>query len=1276
MPMLTDNQREDFATLLAHDVLDASKGALFSTVGLKPDETNRTILIGVGGTGVRTIDYVKGAISKRLDGSWSRYVAFLAIDTDWKELGGTAYLDQSECVIVTKQGIANRMSNPKTYPSAIRRFAVSDGDMKTLGGTLGGPGAGRTRLVGKLKVHDKVPGGMGVDEEIVHKLTNMKNDRLAQLTVGHGKYNVYVIGSVCGGTCSGSFTEMPSLIRQVFTNPAQVSVNAMLYLPDTLSTLDPAHASELYANGYASLKELNYYMGMYMRPEYAETWSYNQSATPELTFKTPHMGSEGFFNVPYLIGTSSGASSDAAKIAQETIAEFLISLLAKITTASDGAPFLTESFENNAVAPARVGYRLYQPGTDDQVEASGEAHEFPRRFCSIGFAEASVPQKLVRAYTVGRVCSMAGLKPVSADERASLLAADAAALLPFRAKDDLLNASEGTAKATKLLEPLAKIMSVIHSGDFNFSRDLNETEITWTKIKNNQYDNPAINAKTENTIRLATTDEMMDSLKKKISEAYSKFRINVQDYVRQEGPYAFVNLYNGKFVPVGDNFGTGIGQMLQNLVDGKQMNGKGIQFTSVEDAKSELDAARNSIISKAPGFLGIEGGEHKDQCAKWIAAYNKWGTSRINKVRRDTALGQHGALSQNFLLPTAKLAEELDAFGCILETMTEIYLGHGKKMNDFSDFSNAQDTKTEVNMAAMSNASYQWLKRKAEDALVAVNAHQLRDNLIDHFFAKGADNMPNSKKWLEYPQERITTGAGGKIKLTRDEMPVPAREMFDQIMVKEFPDTVKVSIEEMFTQLEKDGNSLQNIATDIITKLYAQSKPQFNGQIPADSCFGFIMYPNALNTTAKGQEIASALVSAASNVCPGVMVYATDDADSIMFYQQATTLEIYRLNELRTWERHYESGTKSIQAPNAYLHGLSPDLTVTTVLGEGTTYTENIPWTDYPPITVPAADPRLPDPTSGEISREGKIRLELDKLIERAKELGVLYAENTGNGWVVKRVHCNKATQWRFDTTECNQDPATGLLPLGKDLAEAVASQNGKTLEQMSRKVTLSMGGIMDKPHVTEKLAWEYAARTLRSHVPMHIEVRETVKKFEEWAKDIEKFNEEIIKQLLPAKMVWLVKGRVLRKNPDGTWVYIKPDGKPQNVAVLTATMMRFLPPRDKYMVENGLLGYYLFGKLKNILPDQKAWNEAFKRSQDNIQDLASQGAIEELTAAEELAAAILAEIETLREKGARLDGMENEPTIAFTKNLPMVKDALKDIDMFYYRLGMWEIVF
>ena len=59
-----NNRADDYKTLLASEKLDASSGALFTAEAtVQPNDVDRTILIGLGGTGVRTIYHVKGVIS-------------------------------------------------------------------------------------------------------------------------------------------------------------------------------------------------------------------------------------------------------------------------------------------------------------------------------------------------------------------------------------------------------------------------------------------------------------------------------------------------------------------------------------------------------------------------------------------------------------------------------------------------------------------------------------------------------------------------------------------------------------------------------------------------------------------------------------------------------------------------------------------------------------------------------------------------------------------------------------------------------------------------------------------------------------------------------------------------------------------------------------------------------------------------------------------------------------------------------------------------------------
>lgn len=119
MPNMQSFKSEDYPILLAANEIDATDGALFNTAALlRPNTMDRTILIGLGGTGIQTLDYVKGVITNRLDPTWSSYVGFLGIDTDGTELSRAKYLQQGELVLTTRPGVENRKMNPMAYPQA------------------------------------------------------------------------------------------------------------------------------------------------------------------------------------------------------------------------------------------------------------------------------------------------------------------------------------------------------------------------------------------------------------------------------------------------------------------------------------------------------------------------------------------------------------------------------------------------------------------------------------------------------------------------------------------------------------------------------------------------------------------------------------------------------------------------------------------------------------------------------------------------------------------------------------------------------------------------------------------------------------------------------------------------------------------------------------------------------------------------------------------------------------------------------------------------------
>ena len=242
-------------------------------------------------------------------------------------------------------------------------------------------------------------------------------------------------------------------------------------MPDAVIKKDPQSAHRLKANGYATLKELNYYQGMEMRDGYEEIWTYGNQAEPELR-------ETKFYDIPYLVGCPSNESSRALESATETISEFLISMIVKAEKIEDSeAQFLTSAFYSNATSIVEKNDR--DPGKciidkkEVSVERPGSSHEFPRCFAAIGFASASIPKKLVRAYVVKEICEQAGIKPVSPADYAAMAAkADGTMLLPFRDMDDMPNGETGSAEAKAIIKPIANIHKIVHASLFDYVRDL------------------------------------------------------------------------------------------------------------------------------------------------------------------------------------------------------------------------------------------------------------------------------------------------------------------------------------------------------------------------------------------------------------------------------------------------------------------------------------------------------------------------------------------------------------------------------------------------------------------------------------------------------------------------------------------------------------------------------------------------------------------------------------------------------------------------------------
>lgn len=1287
MANMIDYAVTDYKELLAGKSIDVSNGVLFSAaLQIPPDTHNRTILIGLGGTGMQTIDHVKGVISRRLDPSWKDYVAFLGIDSSANEMKNMKHLRAPEDTFVctTIPGADDRMHN-NAYPSAWRRFVDP---AKTPGlPSLNSDGANRTRYIGKIKAHDQTPGGLGVDEQIVAALAAIKGSRLTPLAGLAGtieNYEVYVIGSVCGGTCSGTFLEMPALIRRALNTP-QLHIHALLYLPDTLTTLDPTNKAELEANGYASLKELNYFEGINMRDGYTEAFAYNDPAA-----KTLDIGShDDFYTLPYLVGTLSGPAADSAQRARETIAEYLISLLGKVSV-PDGTPFLVESFVSNA--QAHQSDRLTNP-SNTSIEATGEHHEFPRRYAAIGFAEASAPKKLARAYAIGKSCSMAGIKPVPKDIRDALIGTTD--LLPFRAADDLLGATVGTQEAKQLLEPLAKLLEKIHVAGFNMKRDLNLAEVTWDGVRQGTYDTPQNQTLVKQYIANKVTTANMAEIETAIREAMNAVMTRLQDYVKQEGPLAYANLYYGKFAKDTSGFGTGVREMLQNLEDGKIMGtGQPYRWTTPDAADSALAQQKQAILQMPTGLLKsmTASDKRKTAAALWVQKYNEAVNAKIIKAKRDYFLNATGKIHEMIVAPMALLADQLQAFGNILIAMSDIYMSHGGSLDTYDTFKDAQDSVTEVNIASVDVSSYNWLKQRADASVQAVNAKAFRDAIINNFFGQDESGRPNRLRWMEVPQDCVKQTVSGAVTLANESVAVPAREMFDHAISTVVGDDTDVTIDLFFTQMDALGTDVNSIAIRIMQKLASTSQPLFHGTIPASCLIRSIMYPATLDTTpvgTSGVTVGTVVRNAAAAVFPGaaIQVYGSSDAGSIVMYQMANPFEVYRLADLAQWEAAYEVRIQD-HGTGKFLHGYSP-LVREKNEGYVTTFEEQMTWKDFPAITNYSVNITERDPATGRVSREGQLRLELHDLVERAKLLGVLYEDtDIDEKYFINRVFCDLSVpQWQMDVTMMQPD-AIGLLPLGRALAEQVALQNGKTLAGISKKVLLVHGGVLASPVDESDLAWNYAEKVLRANPRMYLEVKSTVEKFGTFAESIIQYNKGVMQMYNPAKMIKLIQAQVLYTDASGAWKLRKIKGGDKlitNLSENSLKMLKMVSGKDYAMVANGLKGYYLFTKLMAVFeqPDMKTeqLDDYLDFAKKDLEKKMLEGNHEAIQAGVDAANFIMEEREALEAKNARLEEIEQDkqPWDSFVSEMSAIHvtslETIKEIRKFYNRVVLADMV-
>ncbi|MDR0935252.1 MAG: tubulin-like doman-containing protein [Oscillospiraceae bacterium] len=249
---------------LEHElILSLGGGIYYDKARVPADENTATLFVGLGGTGADMLIRIKNEVTRRMKlpddgngkitGDTPNNIGFLAFDTDKstvQKTWGVASFDPfgSEFCSLSVDNMPNVIAS--------RKQLAESGDpvwkwYDKIDPIAGMDGAGGLRQIGRLMLFENVK---KVYETIENKLKKIREGGITRAMV------VLVTG-IAGGTGSGTFLDMAYLLHKALNQLdfKKQWVLGYIVLPD-VNLLRGGLPERLWANGFACLKELDYFM--------------------------------------------------------------------------------------------------------------------------------------------------------------------------------------------------------------------------------------------------------------------------------------------------------------------------------------------------------------------------------------------------------------------------------------------------------------------------------------------------------------------------------------------------------------------------------------------------------------------------------------------------------------------------------------------------------------------------------------------------------------------------------------------------------------------------------------------------------------------------------------------------------------------------------------------------------------------------------------------------------------------------------------------------------
>jgi hypothetical protein len=329
-----------------------------------------TIIVGIGGTGAEVLARVRRLVEETY-GSLKNFpiLSFLVVDTDkdYKitnpEAGGTPFKDyEKHWARVGGKQVREMVADMEKYPWIHRWFPNElERNITSLEA-----GAGQIRACGRFAFFCNYHEIQKKFLEAVKRIKGQDNFMLDRygIKVSPNAINVFVTGSLSGGTGSGMIVDMGYCIRNWLRGEGSPLTTAIVPMPEAFAGISVG--DRVLANGYAALMELSYFSDY--RTEYISQFS--SGLVDEVRSKLPP------FDFTYLVGTKNGESDFKLDKIREIIAQNIF-----LDLTSDFAPHKRSIRDNikGAWAQADPGGRGY-----------------PKQFMSFGLSTLEIPVAQIR----------------------------------------------------------------------------------------------------------------------------------------------------------------------------------------------------------------------------------------------------------------------------------------------------------------------------------------------------------------------------------------------------------------------------------------------------------------------------------------------------------------------------------------------------------------------------------------------------------------------------------------------------------------------------------------------------------------------------------------------------------------------------------------------------------------------------------------------------------------------------------------------------------------